>query len=168
MSRRLRSSASNLKLRILAGNGTGRGKQACLGPIRRAVGADVLRPNSPRPVIPSQGVMGRVLLALVIVCAAPIIAGCGGDDEAEDGRGPAQKCEDFLDAWCNKNAECALPTERARLREDCRFVVTLDIDCGEVRAVSASYSACIDAILAASCGSDGVPLPSSCQRVLLR
>jgi hypothetical protein len=107
-----------------------------------------------------------VLSALVVGCAVVVIAGCGEDEAPLD---PRQSCADFLDAWCNKNAECALPTERARVREDCGFVVELDVDCTKVQAVSANYSGCIDAILASTCTSpDGIALPSLCRGVLLR
>jgi hypothetical protein len=107
--------------------------------------------------------------ALLVVGAIAAISGCGGDDPAEPPRSPLQQCEDFLDAWCNQNAECELPSERARVREDCHFVVELEINCRAVRAISATYSDCIDAIAASTCNASGaVELPMSCRGVLVR
>jgi hypothetical protein len=111
--------------------------------------------------------MGKgVFWAVVVGCAASAISGCGGEDEAAPD--PHRQCQDFLDAWCNKNAECALPSERARVREDCEFVVELDIDCGQVKSVGPNYSMCIESISTSTCKSIGIDLPGWCQGILLR
>jgi hypothetical protein len=108
----------------------------------------------------------RVFLAVVVGCAAHAISGCGAEEETPPD--PRQQCQDFLDAWCNKNAECMPPSERARVREDCQFVVELDVDCGEVKSVGPSYSTCIESISTSTCKTDGIDLPGWCRGVLLR
>jgi hypothetical protein len=119
-------------------------------------------------MVPSSFGMGTpVLWVLAIGGATALVSACGGDDNAPPN--PPQQCRDFLDAWCNKSAECELPSERSRVREDCQFVISLDIDCADVRGVSATYSGCIDAVLAIKCVSgQPVEFPDACRWVLLQ
>lgn len=109
----------------------------------------------------------RVLLALLVGCTAMLSSACGEDDAPQ--ADPEQRCRDFVDAWCNKNTECARPTDRARVKEDCRFFLGVDIDCREVKEVSASYSSCIQDITRTPCvPPSAVPFPETCRGVLLR
>ena len=104
--------------------------------------------------------------AFVIACAAAALTGCGGDDPPPN---PVQQCEDFVGAWCNKNAECSLPSERARVLEDCRFVVQLDVRCDIVKQVGVTYPDCIDDIKTSQCLAEGgIEFPGLCTGVLIR
>jgi hypothetical protein len=112
--------------------------------------------------------MGRLgSLALLVACAAFHLVGCGGDDDAWPD--PMQNCRDFVDAWCNENAECSPPSERAHVNEDCHFVVELDIDCQEARNVSSRFSACMDSIAKSPCiSSSSIEFPETCRGILQR
>jgi hypothetical protein len=112
--------------------------------------------------------MGRLVQWPGVAAVLLAMMACGDDPQSSPSN-PHQDCRDFIDAWCNKNAECVLPSERARTLEDCHFVVELDVDCNRVVEVSASYGACMNAIVQTSCGSNGsVALPTTCRGVLLK
>ncbi len=115
--------------------------------------------------------MGRVENQVLVV-AALCLAGCGsGDPPAHSPTGP-EGCQLFMDAWCNKSADCVVSTERARTLEDCLFVNQLAIDCTEVRTLSASFDFCLQEVGRLSCAaydpSTGFPAPSSCRGILLK
>ena len=74
-----------------------------------------------------------------------------------------------MEAWCNKNAACELPSERARALEDCRFVVDLEINCSNVNHIGVTYPECIERISTAQClPTGGIELPGLCNGVLIR
>ena len=109
---------------------------------------------------------------MAITCCALVlstgVAACAGDDPID----PVEGCRDFIDAWCNKQVECAVATDRTRVGEDCRFASGLSIDCSEVKALGTSYDACMRDVPAISCApvSSGNALmsPNSCKGILLR
>jgi hypothetical protein len=104
-------------------------------------------------------------LALAFVA---LLAACSGSDQVD----PAQGCRDFVDAWCNQNASCQPPSERARFLEDCHFVNGLEVDCSKTKALGTNYDACMASITSSSCDTYvqgmGLPFPPSCRGVLLR
>ncbi|SRR6266511_1930378 len=85
---------------------------------------------------------------------------------------PPQGCQDFIDIWCNKNAECRPPSDRARSVEDCEFTAKLEIDCSQTRALAPTYDSCLGDIEQSSCTAyvegKGLPLPATCKGILLR
>ena len=103
-----------------------------------------------------------LLLALSVALGA-----CGGEDPLA----PVQGCRDFIDAWCNKLVECAVPTDRGRVAEDCHFASDLDIDCSKVKGLGASYGACMHDVQTVACGSDSgaqaLKNLNSCKGILL-
>jgi hypothetical protein len=106
--------------------------------------------------------------AMIAGYTAFALVGCG-EDESTPPPDARRSCRDFVDVWCNKNAECVAPSERARVREDCRFVIELDVDCDQIVQVSESYSQCMDAIAQSTCvATGGISFPSACKGVLLR
>jgi hypothetical protein len=113
--------------------------------------------------------MGR---ALGLVLFAIVVTGCGSGMDDPAPVSPAQACQNFVDARCNKEAECAVPTDRARVLEDCQFVFKINIDCSEVQGLGPTYSACLADTNALSCASydpqNGLPSPSSCKGILLK
>src|SRR5438270_13781826 len=90
-----------------------------------------------------------VVARLALVLSTGLYA-CGGEDPVD----PVQGCRDFIDAWCNKLVECAVPTDRGRVAEDCHFASDLNIDCSKVKGLGASYGACMHEVQAVACGSD--------------
>lgn len=102
----------------------------------------------------------------VLACAALLIR-CGSGDDSPPV--PAQRCEEFLQIWCDKIAQCAAPSDRARALEDCRFVVDLDIHCELVKNIGATYSDCINDIRASQClATGGIEFPGMCTGILIR
>jgi hypothetical protein len=92
-----------------------------------------------------------------------------GEDESTPPPDPRRSCQDFVGVWCNKNAECVSPSERARVREDCQFVLELDVDCDQIVQVSAGYSQCMAALAQSTCvPPDRISFPSTCNGVLIR
>jgi len=85
---------------------------------------------------------------------------------------PPQACRDFFDAWCNQNASCQPPSERARYLEDCHFVNGLELDCSQTKAVGSTYETCMENIAGTSCAAytegQGLPFPPSCKGILIR
>jgi hypothetical protein len=107
----------------------------------------------------------RVATRAVIVLSTALTAltACGDDEPV----GPVQGCTDFVDAWCNKRAECSLPSDRGRVGEDCRFAIGLDVDCSKVKGLGPTYEACISSIVNLPCTSaEGLALPQSCKGIL--
>jgi hypothetical protein len=113
--------------------------------------------------------MVRTLLAFVAVAAVGGMAACSS---AADPIDPPQGCRDFFDAWCNQNASCRPPSERARYVEDCHFVNGLEVDCTRTKALGSTYDACMASITRATCDTYvegmGLPFPPSCKGILLR
>jgi hypothetical protein len=107
-------------------------------------------------------VVARLLLILSTGLGA-----CGGDDPLD----PVQGCRDFIDVWCNKQIECAVPTDRTRVGEDCHFASDLNIDCSKVKGLGASYGVCLHDVQAVACGTDSgaqrLDNLSSCKGILL-
>src|SRR5262249_26219182 len=104
-------------------------------------------------------------LALAALLAG---AGCSSDEPID----PVQGCRDFLAAWCNQNASCVAPSERARDLEDCHFVNELEVDCSQIKAPGSTYDACMPAVTSAPCSQyvdgKGLPFPPSCRGILVR
>jgi hypothetical protein len=96
------------------------------------------------------------------------IAACSHSNELPS---PPEGCREFIDTWCNQNAQCVAASERAHYREDCTFGGGLSIDCTKTVQLGPMYSSCLEAIVRTSCASyvatRGLPLPSSCQGVLI-
>jgi hypothetical protein len=114
--------------------------------------------------------MGRVSSSASLVFCAAACLGCGGGDEQPVELTPAAWCEQFMQAWCEKNAECVVPSERARQIEDCEFVWQLSVDCTQVRSLGVTHDLCLQSVSRLSCSSysttEGFALPSNCQGVL--
>src|SRR6266511_2292526 len=60
---------------------------------------------------------------------------------------PPQGCQDFIDIWCNKNAEWHPPSDRARSVEDCEITAKLEIACSRARALAPTYGSCLGVIV---------------------
>jgi hypothetical protein len=115
--------------------------------------------------------MGRALDTMLMAVAISV-AGCGGSDDEGHIQTAAERCQNFVDAYCTKEAECVYPTDRARTYDDCEFVFWVNFDCSAVRGVGPTYGLCLREISQISCASldpeSGLPLPSSCQGVVLK
>jgi hypothetical protein len=111
--------------------------------------------------------MGRALDMVLAVAIS--ITGCGGGDDGHT-LTPAEACQNFVDTRCNKEAECVVPTDRARTREDCEFGFFVQVDCSTVRGIGPTYSLCLRDTAQLSCVSYtpdlGLPFPDSCQGIL--
>jgi hypothetical protein len=113
--------------------------------------------------------MGRALDMVLAVAIS--VMGCGSGDDGHT-LTPPEACQNFVDARCNKEAECAFPTDQARVREDCEFVFFVEFDCSTVRGIGPTYMMCLSETAQLSCGSNdpdgGLPFPDSCQGILLQ
>jgi hypothetical protein len=106
------------------------------------------------------------VLAFIVTAWSTTITGCGDDEEPPD---PRQQCQSFLNAWCNKNASCAPPTDRARVLEDCWFTIELDIQCENITAIGVTYPDCMNGVSSAACLPEGgVEFPGLCTGILIR
>lgn len=110
------------------------------------------------------GASFRVLTLAVFVGAAAC--------SSEEPLNPPQGCQDFIDAWCNKNAACRAASDRARYREDCEFATKLDVDCSQIEALGPTYDACMATIEQSTCAAyvedKGLPFPGTCKGILVK
>jgi hypothetical protein len=112
--------------------------------------------------------MGRVSRwAAIAWLATFLLGGCAG----EDYRYPSEGCQEYIDTWCDQNAACVAPSEKANDRETCEFASKLSLDCSKVVQLSPNYQGCIDALHATTCDGytreKGIPFPDVCKGVLI-
>jgi hypothetical protein len=109
--------------------------------------------------------MGRALDMVLAVAIS--VTGCGSGDDGHTPT-PPEACQNFVDAVCNKEAECAVPTDRARTREDCEFVFRVQVDCSTVRGIGPTYGICLRDIEQIPCASfdPSNDLPDSCHGIM--
>jgi hypothetical protein len=111
--------------------------------------------------------MGRVIDVVLVLVAIPL-AGCGSGNDGPAPVTPPEACQNVVDALCNKEAECAVPTDRARTREDCEFFFWVQVDCSTVRGIGPTYAICLRDIAQISCASfdpNSGP-PDSCHGIM--
>jgi hypothetical protein len=97
---------------------------------------------------------------------------CGSDADPELSKTPAEQCQDFVGAYCDKEAACAVATDHWRTIKDCEFSWQVSFPCDGVVNVHGSVSTCIAAIDSISCDAveraHGITLPTSCKVFVVR
>lgn len=117
------------------------------------------------------GQAGWVGVTLLLGASVGLSA-CGGFD-AEESASPPDLCRQFVQGYCAKTVECALPSDRSRVREDCDFSFEVNLSCDDVVAVMGSMPTCLQDVAAVDCSTvdppgSGPPLPSSCKILVMR
>lgn len=96
---------------------------------------------------------------------------CGG---GSDGQGDASsQCRQFVQGYCAKMVECALPSDRSRAREDCDFDFEVNLSCDDVVAIMGSMPTCLHDMAAVDCSTVDPPgsfpdAPTSCRILVMR
>jgi hypothetical protein len=95
------------------------------------------------------------------------LAGC----EGEQYRYPSERCQEYVDTWCNQSAACVAPSEKADYRETCEFAFKINLDCSKTTDLSPTFQSCIDTLHATTCdgytAEKGLPFPEVCRGVLI-
>lgn len=115
--------------------------------------SDLMNANSN----PSRLTLTSLLIRMAIVLGISMLA-CGDNLSDEEAM---EKCEAFIDAYCEKEASCSLFTSM----ESCESQVRTDLDCGAAVGVSESYDRCLEDIERSSCSTFGIP--ASCEGAIL-
>jgi len=104
--------------------------------------------------------------------AMMFLVGCGGGGD----RSPAEKCDDFVDSFCDRVVGCV--TGATGMHGACVEAFKSDgFSCADVKSVSAGYDRCMDQIDSRSCGAlfpvdpntgeQTVVLPADCSMILI-
>jgi hypothetical protein len=114
----------------------------------------------------SVGGSGRYRGSALAILTVGLAAACGSGD-AEDSKPPVEQCRDFIDAFCDKVAECAPSTDRWRNHKDCEFSWEVSsFACDDVVGIQGSVSECLDALDSIACDvveKSGIKTPDSCK-----
>lgn len=106
----------------------------------------------------------------LLLGASVALPACGGPDA---GSSPPDECRQFVQGYCAKTVECALPSDRSRVREDCDFSFEVNLSCDDVVAVMGSMPTCLHDVAAVDCSTvdppgSGPALPPSCKILVMR
>jgi hypothetical protein len=113
--------------------------------------------------------MHRTMWAPLCLCfLLPAFFGCSSDSDDEEALTPVEKCDAFLDSYCEKAVKCLKGTSDEVTFGDCRTATSSKVDCSESKAVTSSYDTCMNDITNMACPSGDWALPSSCNKVILQ
>ena len=100
--------------------------------------------------------------------------GCSSDDGHAD---PVARCEEFIDAYCEKATSCAVAADpsidRSAFVANCVTGAKQTLACAKAVSVGASYSQCLEDVRTMTCTPFEVfaqtgtsPLPANCKGVI--
>jgi hypothetical protein len=105
-----------------------------------------------------------------LVAGAVGLFACGSDPQGDSAPG---ECRQFVQGYCAKMVECALPSDRSRAQEDCDFNFEVSLSCDDVVAVMGSMPNCLHDMAAIDCSTvdprgSWPEVPASCKILVIR